>query len=565
MIQVVFAIDREFVHSCAVTVLSILKNNVSADLMFHVVGDGLEDRDKRFLENVVKRYGSHVAFYTVQEDKLRGYEVRWGRNRLSKVVFYRCLLASVLPEQISKILYLDCDLLVLVPLDELWAVDLEGKALAAVPDAYTVNAEHCRRLDYDISDDYFNGGVLLLNLDYWRRYGLEQQCKSYYLNHADKLLYNDQDLLNGFLHGSRVLLDMKWNVQEVAYRLPKNKPSGWLPSYVETIVHPAILHYSGRKPWLYHCMHPLRHLYFEYESQLPGIKGKNDGWAEHGLRFIHCLPYILGWKRKKYVNVSYGGPDKRQYETENCPLISIIVPMYNVESYVEKCIRSLRDQTYDHIEVIVVDDASTDHSYDQCKFAIGEDPRFKLIRNSVNRGISAARNQGLSIAKGDFLGFVDSDDWIECGMYRNLYDAYLCSGADIVQCGYYLHLQDGNVKECTLGKNECFDTRTALELWFQDRVIKGYAWNKLYKRTLFDGITFPMDRTFEDILTLSEVFKRANMVYLIGYMGYHYAERRESIVNRAFMQNQWRIIYMHWTLSMPMRKPWDFGKIPIVF
>ena len=97
---------------------------------------------------------------------------------------------------------------------------------------------------------------------------------------------------------------MKWNVQEGAYRVPKGKAADWCPPYIDTILHPAILHYSSRKPWQYHCMHPLRHLYFEYQDLTPW-KGENvlNNWKPRLHRFIHFLPYTLGLKRSKYLNI----------------------------------------------------------------------------------------------------------------------------------------------------------------------------------------------------------------------------------------------------------------------
>lgn len=298
-----FTVDRKFLPCCAVTMLSVLENNDPAVLAFHVVGDGLEEGDKRRLRQLAESRGGRVYFYSVPEECVRGYEVKWKRKRLSKIVFYRCLFAPLLPETVSKVLYLDCDLLVLAPLDGLWATDLDGKALAAVPDAYTVNAEHCRRLGYDAVDNYFNGGVLLLNLDYWRRHGLEQQCRDYYLAHADRMLYNDQDLLNGMFHGRTVLLDMKWNVQESAYRLSRKGLADRQPLYMETLRHPSILHYSGRKPWQYHCMHPLKDRWLEYACRVPGMEPGTERWQTRLRRFVHFLPYTLGLKADKYMDL----------------------------------------------------------------------------------------------------------------------------------------------------------------------------------------------------------------------------------------------------------------------
>ena len=306
MMHVAFTIDGNFVRPCAVAIMSILKNNTPQDITFHIVAKSLHGGAVAFLSRVVREYGAEILFYTVSKD-MQGYEVRWEKKRLSEVVFYRCLLPSVLPLSISKVLYLDCDLLVLAALDGLWQTNIEGCALAGVPDGIVVNPLHCRRLEYPLDDNYFNGGVLLLNLDYWRKNGLEDLCHRYYREHGDKLLYNDQDLLNSLFHANKVLVDMKWNVQESAYRIPKGKTADWRPPYLKMIEHPAILHYSGRKPWQYHCMHPLRGLYWEYERIVPGLEERKEGVSRKLHRFVHFLPYTLGVKQRKYLNIQYHG------------------------------------------------------------------------------------------------------------------------------------------------------------------------------------------------------------------------------------------------------------------
>ena len=307
MMHIVFTIDEKFVRPCAVAMVSILEHNVPQDVTFHIVAESAHGVAVAFLSRLAKGYGAGILFYTVSKEKMQGYEVRWERKRLSEVVFYRCILSSTLPLSVSKVLYLDCDLLVLSSLDELWATDISGCALAGVPDGVTVNPVYCARLGYPLSDNYFNGGVLLLNLDYWRKNGLEDLCRRYYRDHADKLLCNDQDLLNCLFHNNRVLVDMKWNVQESAYRIPKGKTADWRPPYLEMIEHPAILHYSGRKPWQYHCMHPLRGLYLEYERIVPGLEERKEGVSRKLHRFVLFLPYTLGVKQRKYLNIQYYG------------------------------------------------------------------------------------------------------------------------------------------------------------------------------------------------------------------------------------------------------------------
>lgn len=304
MIHIAFTIDNRFVRHCAVTMVSVLQNNVPNETTFHIVGLNLSKTDTAFLSALGVSYGAKVFFYEVTEKQMEAYEVTWEKKRLSKVVYFRCLLASILPVSVSKVLYLDCDILVLSSLHDLWETELTGVALAGVPDDFTVNPKHCNRLHYDLSYNYFNGGVLLLNLDYWRAYEVERLCAEHYRMFPERIVYNDQDLLNSLLHKSKKLLDMKWNVQEGAYRLPKGKPVVWIPPYIETVIHPAVLHYSGRKPWQYHCMHPLRRLYFEYENLIPGMKKKNEGWAVRLHRFIHFLPYTLRLKKNKYIDLN---------------------------------------------------------------------------------------------------------------------------------------------------------------------------------------------------------------------------------------------------------------------
>lgn len=300
--DVVFTIDKKYIKPCAVTMLSILKNSVRSHVTFHIVGLNLYKNDIALLISLGKSYNSKVRFYRVRDEKITDYEIRWEKRRLSKVVFLRCMLASILPESISKVLFLDCDLLVLTPLDELWETDLVDTPLAAVPDNIVVNNKHCERLDYDNSYNYFNGGVLLLNLNYWRINNVEKLCLEYYNENPSKIIYNDQDLLNALFYDSKKLLDIRWNVQESAYRLPKEKSKNWHPPYMKLLLSPSILHFSGRKPWQYHCMHPLRNLYFEYESLLP-IENNNMEWFINMRRLIHFMPYILGLKKNKYIRL----------------------------------------------------------------------------------------------------------------------------------------------------------------------------------------------------------------------------------------------------------------------
>lgn len=298
MIHIALTIDHKFTRFCAVTMVSIMKNNMKQKIQFHIItDDSLSATDKDILLRTAHGFHADITFYKVMDEQIDGFTLKWESKRLSKVVFYRCILPSILPSSLSRVLYLDCDILVLGNLNELWNTDLDGYALAAVPDSIIVNPKHCTRLHYDISYNYFNGGVLLFNLDYWRKEFIEKKCKEYYRENAQQIIYNDQDLLNGLLHDKKKLVDMKWNVQEGAFR---KKTAHLYPK--QLISEPIILHYSSRKPWQYHCMHPLRSLFFEYQN-LTEWKGCNPltSWTARLHRFIHLLPYTLGLKANKYI------------------------------------------------------------------------------------------------------------------------------------------------------------------------------------------------------------------------------------------------------------------------
>ena len=304
MKHIALTIDNNFVRFCGVTMVSTMHNDIPSDICFHIVTDGLAPSDEAILRGLAEDRGSQIRFYTVPPKALECYELRWEGQRLSKVVFFRCLLSSLLPDSVEKVIYMDCDMLVLQPLDKLWNTPLENFALAATPDSLEPNPKHPQRLCYDTNYGYFNGGLLLINLKYWREHDIESKCREYYNLYPERILMNDQDLLNGLLYDKKVFVDICYNVQEGAYRLPKDKSTDWQPPYIDMLLHPAILHYSSRKPWQYHCMHPLRHLFFTYQDMTP--------WAgQHPLnnlvarfhRFIHLLPYTLHLKRSKYIKL----------------------------------------------------------------------------------------------------------------------------------------------------------------------------------------------------------------------------------------------------------------------
>lgn len=214
-------------------------------------------------------------------------------------------------------------------------------------------------------------------------------------------------------------------------------------------------------------------------------------------------------------------------------MISIIVPVYNVEQFLPKCLDSIRNQSYGNLEILLIDDASTDRSGRICDEYAEKDRRIRVF-HTKNRGLSAARNLGLDEAKGEWIGFVDSDDWIEADMYECLLKRAEEAGADIVECGIYSEYANNTVEE----KREIFKvTGTEAVRLLLDSKLCNMVWNKLYKRDSFISIRFPADRIYEDIATTYRVFAGAARVCSIEACKYHYVKRSGSLSRTKTMKN----------------------------
>jgi len=210
-------------------------------------------------------------------------------------------------------------------------------------------------------------------------------------------------------------------------------------------------------------------------------------------------------------------------------LISIIVPVYNVEEYLEKCVDSIINQTYSNIEIILVDDGSKDNSGKMCDELQAKDSRIKVIHKE-NGGLSDARNAGLKIATGDYIGFVDSDDYIEEDMFETLYKLSKEHNSDISIVSFNEIYKGKIIGVRNSKKLEKLNKIEAIRELLIDTKIQSYAWNKLFKKELFNNIEFPTNKNFEDIATTLLLFEKANKVVLLEEPKYNYVRRDNSIV-----------------------------------
>lgn len=213
-------------------------------------------------------------------------------------------------------------------------------------------------------------------------------------------------------------------------------------------------------------------------------------------------------------------------------LISIIIPVYKVEKYLEKCIQSLINQTYENLQIILVDDGSPDNCGKICDEYAKKDHRIEVIHKS-NGGLSDARNKGLEIAKGEYIGFIDSDDYIESDMYEVLYNLLKQYNADVSICNFYTVSQGKiAIKNAENGIKE-YNRIEILKEVLLDNNIQSYAWNKLYKKELFDEIKYPVGKKYEDIGTTFYLLEKCNKVVVTEKPEYYYINRQDSIVNNV--------------------------------
>ena len=215
----------------------------------------------------------------------------------------------------------------------------------------------------------------------------------------------------------------------------------------------------------------------------------------------------------------------KKYDSPN---ISVIVPIYNVEKYIRKCLDSLKTQTMKEIEIICIDDGSTDDS-GQIADEYVLDPRFRII-HTENRGLSAARNRGIDESLGAWIMFVDSDDWVDPMFCEMSYQAMVENGADLV---IFESVIERRLKKKTKINNEGIINH------FKAYEIGGFpAWNKLYKKELFSSIRYPEGQIYEDIATTHKLINASKKIYYLKYPLYHYRLRKGSVSREFTVDNK---------------------------
>ena len=302
MIHIACCSNEKLAPMFGVVVTSVGINVTSDDVMMYLLHNGLKDSTVKRLQKIADRYNVRLKFLEIDLEILKDCPTNTKLHYANVMTYARFLLPSMLPN-LDKVIYLDCDLVVCKDLKSLWETDVNDIAVAMAPDLWYQDKGTLSRLG--INNNYLNSGVIVMNLDYWRKHDVQNRLLSYIIDKGKELIYNDQDALNVILQKERWQLPVKYNVTPYYFnRNLDNYPKEMHEEIREARINPIIFHFLGNiKPWSLGCYVPGKKLFMKYQ--------KESGWRHFIIekyvfkRIIYTLvPKIKkkAWENKTYID-----------------------------------------------------------------------------------------------------------------------------------------------------------------------------------------------------------------------------------------------------------------------
>lgn len=305
--NIVFCTDNNYVMPCGIAIISLFENNKDTEINIHIIGSNISDVSENILKGITDKYGAQIFFYSIEEKDLKKFDqVPVGSQHLTSSCYTRLFLANILPHHIEKIIYLDCDLIILDKLSELWNTNINGFSVAGVIDSPTFLAKTYEELKYSDKYPYINSGVLLINLKYWRDNDVITSFLMYSQNNYENIRWNDQDIINGVLHNSILLLSIRYNIHHFFFKR-RFDVDEYKKDREHALRNPVIVHFTNpAKPWFKESDHPMTDKYLEYKKISPW-KDTLIGWGNIPLKrkikyYKRLILYSLGIKNKKSVD-----------------------------------------------------------------------------------------------------------------------------------------------------------------------------------------------------------------------------------------------------------------------
>ena len=526
-VRVAFATDDGYVDIMCVALHSLLKNiNTGRNYEITVLEYKVSENNKQKIISLVGRYSNCSVLFCNFDESAGNYAKAMSgvSEHYAVSTFFRLELASRFP-LLDKIVYLDGDIIVLEDIANLYDLDIGDNYSGAsidysmignfysnqklpVLDNQTVGS-YFKKIGLEKHDSYFQAGIMLLNIKKMREDNIPDRfielCNNLYC-------FQDQDLLNIAFQGKNFDIGYKWNYESRTLS-EKNwvinlLPDGIKQDFENTLLQkPAVIHFSWqRKPW-------------------------KDPSAEYA---------------KVWWNIA------KEISFQELPLISVIVPVYNVESCLNDCLNSIVRQSYPNLEVILVEDCSTDNSLYIVDEFVLKYGNFKKIQHDVNSGLSKARNTGLEIAQGKYVVFIDSDDQVKEQYISNFYIVMEQNDYDFAMCDVsYIDDNNGLVttEDHIIIRENLFETNLIPKthtyyLHFYEIIINNLGiaayfwpstWNKMYKMDIIkkNNLRFPVGYIFEDHQFYYNYFFKCRNVAYIPRKNYNYRINRTGQITKT--------------------------------
>lgn len=508
-----FITDDGYVNMTAVAINSIRRTrNPKTKIRIHVVAAALSEYSEKLFK-LFEETDFSIDVVRIEKsvlEKLSSYHqyIKGGHCMATPAALLKFALPELLPN-LNRVLYLDGDTLILRDLKTLFQTKLGENYVAAVTDSWV--ATNDGDTIQVLGKWLFNSGMMLLNLSLMRKHNMSKTLLDAKKRSTDYRLM-DQPIFNTLLAGRVRFVDYRYNFLPVWYWRKKGLlkkeefKNKFSEIYGKTLSEPeemlstdiTIAHFAGSdKPWT--------------NSQLPFAKEWLDRAAE--LDEMRLREFVTG---------------------DFQPTVSIIIPVYNVEKYLQECLDSIIKQNLKEIEIICIDDGSTDSSPVILKEYAAQDPRIKILKQQ-NRGQGAARNLGIKKARGKYIGFVDSDDWVSKNYFEKLFTAAQKNNADVtsttgvfLSCGTKADVRKSVGIE--LGTNLLSDLDRYATI-----LTTGITVNKLYRRDFLtdNNILFPEKRVFgEDNFVVFFSVMLANKIACVHDANYYYRQRENSTVTQ---------------------------------
>lgn len=470
-IPIFLSSDDNYAPLIATTIASICDNTKSF-CEFYILDGGISEENKERIAKLKNKFNNFSMEYLYVNKKL--FDNFVANSYVTIPAYYRFIIPKLKPN-LNKVIYLDVDIIACQDIKNLYNEDLGNSIIGAVEDHG--NKNYINRLKYNtdisLNHTYFNSGVLLIDCQKWRESNVTDQLFEAYNKYRRYLLCNDQDILNKVFENNYKILEEKYNSiacnEETCIRHYYAKPKPWE-------IHPNIKNCENL------------------------LKDKDIFW-----KYAKSTEFYDYFITKNIIKTQHNYQFAVLYNNKieaKQPKISVIIPVYNTEKYLRKCIDSVINQTLQGIEVIAINDNSTDSSLDILK-EYENKRKISIIDLKENKGAAFARNAGIDIAHGEFLSFIDSDDYMSEDFLEKLYMKAKVEQADCVKGNYAI---DNKIIDSYINtriaedKNGfCFSYCSAI---FKTNIIKN------------NNICFPMLIDMEDPCFSLQFAQKANKVVI---------------------------------------------------